>query len=359
MIDLIVLLGTVGAVGTTLGLAVPLISRLFSGFIGVEDNLMFKFFVTVSMFAVFGCSVFLGLEKGLQNLTRINVWAAFLILFLVAVLGPTGFMFDLWTNSLGLLFNNFPALVFQTEPLRLLAEGGPKDAWPQWWTVFYWAWWVAYAPVVALFVARISKGRTIRELVVAECIWGTLGCWLFLAIFGAYSLWAQKTGLVDALGIQAGSGDPAVCLAIMSSLPLRWIIIPVYALLIFAFLSTTLDASAQALANISSRKGYSDLPAALWNRMAWAVTLAVFGMGILVTGGEKALKTIQTSTIVGGIILVPVIVILALGLFKSLREDFKETLVVRQVVSPRLLRAEAQAEARAEDGEKAEDPGKS
>ena len=219
IIDLIVLLGTVGAVGTTLGLAVPLISRLFSGFFGLEDTLFLKALVTISMFAVFGCSVFLGLEKGLQNLTRINVWAAFLILFLVTVLGPTGFLFDLWTNSLGLLFNNLPALIFQTEPLRLLADGGPKDAWPQWWTVFYWAWWVAYAPVVALFVARISKGRTIRELVIAELVWGSLGCWVFLAVFGAYSLWAQRTGLVDALGIQAMSGDPAVCLAIMSSFP--------------------------------------------------------------------------------------------------------------------------------------------
>jgi BCCT family betaine/carnitine transporter len=338
LIDLFVLLGTVGAVGTTLGLAVPLISRLFSGFFGVEDSLTLKFLVTVSMFLVFGLSVFLGLEKGLQNLARINVWAAFLILFLVTILGPTGFMFDLWTNSLGLMLNNLPALIFQTEPLRLLADGGPKDAWPKWWTVFYWAWWVAYAPVVALFVARISKGRTIRELVIAECVWGTLGCWVFLATFGAYSLWAQKTGLVDALAIQAASGDPAVCLAIMASFPLRWVLIFLYAVLIFAFLSTTLDASAQALANISSKKGYSDLPAALWNRMAWAVTLAVFGMGILVTGGEKALKTIQTSTIVGGIILVPVIVVLTIGLFKSLKLDFKEVLAPKQVINPQLLR---------------------
>jgi BCCT family betaine/carnitine transporter len=302
------------------------------------------------MFTVFGLSVFLGLEKGLQNLTRINVWAAFLILFLVIVLGPTGFIFDLWTNSLGLLLNNFPALVFQTEPLRLIADGGAKDAWPQWWTVFYWAWWVAYAPVVALFVARISKGRTIRELVIAECVWGTLGCWVFLAVFGAYSLWAQKTGLVDALGIQAGSGDPAVCLAIMSSFPLRWLLIPIYAVLIFAFLSTTLDASAQALANISSRKGYSDLPSALWNRMAWAVTLAVFGMGILITGGEKALKTIQTSTIVGGVILIPVIAILAVGLFRSLREDFKDVLAVKTVVNPRLLEEAVATEEKDDEG---------
>jgi len=337
LIEVIVLLGTVGAVGTSLGLAIPLISRLLSGFTGVEDDLGFKALVTVILFAIFGLSVYLGLEKGMQNMTRVNVWLAFLILFLVAALGPTGFMFDLWTNSLGLLLNNFPALTFQTEPLRLVAEGGPRDAWPQWWTIFYWAWWVAYAPIVALFVARISKGRTIRELVVAECVWGTLGCWSFLASFGAYSLWAQKTGLVDAVAIQAAGGDPAVCLAVMSSFPLKWVVIPVYTILCFVFMATTLDAAAQALANLSSKKGYSDLPPARWNRMVWASLLALFGMGILITGGEKALKTVQTSTIVGGVILMPIIILLTAGLLKSLGEDFRETLKPEKEIAPHLL----------------------
>jgi len=336
VIEVFVLLGTVGAVGTSLGLAIPLISRLFSGFLGVEDDLQLKGLVTAILFVIFGLSVYLGLEKGMQNLTRLNVWLAFFILFLVATLGPTGFMFDLWTNSLGLLFNNFPALTLQTEPLRLVAGDGPKDAWPQWWTVFYWAWWVAYAPVIALFVARISRGRTIRELAIAECIWGTLGCWSFLATFGAYSLWAQRTGLVDAVAIQAASGDPAVCLAIMTSFPLKWVIIPIYTLLCFIFLGTTLDASAQALANLSSKKGYSDLPSARWNRMIWASLLALFGMGILITGGEKALKTVQTSTIVGGVILMPIIILLVAGLFKSLREDFGGTLKAEKLIAPHL-----------------------
>ncbi|MDR1920613.1 MAG: BCCT family transporter [Candidatus Adiutrix sp.] len=336
VIEVFVLLGTVGAVGTSLGLAIPLISRLLSSVLGLDDDMAMKGMVTFGLFLIFGFSVYLGLEKGMQNLTRINVWLAFIILGLVLFLGPTGFIFDLWTNSIGLLLNNFPSLTFQTEPLRLVAEGS-KDAWPQWWTVFYWAWWVAYAPVIALFVARISKGRTIRELVIAECIWGTLGCWAFLAIFGAYSLYAQKTGLVDAMALQAAQGDPAVCMAVMSSLPLKWIVVPIYTILCFVFLGTTLDASSQALANICSKKGYSDLPSLRWNRMLWASLLAVFGMGILITGGEKALKTVQTSTIVGGVILVPIIFILVWGLFRSLKEDFGGSLTPKTIISPLFL----------------------
>lgn len=337
LIEVFVLLGTVGAVGTSLGLAIPLISQMLSGLTGLPDSLWLKTMVTVILFAIFGCSVYLGLEKGLKNLTSLNVWLAFLILALIIFLGPTGFILDLWTNSLGLLLNNFPSLIFQTEPLRLVADDGPNDAWPQWWTVFYWAWWVAYAPVIALFVARISKGRTIRQLVVAECIWGSVGCMVFLAVFGAYSLYAQKTGLVDAVGVQAAQGDPAVCLMVMNSLPLRQLLVPVYMLLCFVFLATTLDASAQALANICSQKGYGHLPSQRWNRMVWASLLALFGMGILVTGGERALKTVQTSTIVGGVILLPIIIIMALSLIKSLREDFGPEIRPQAIISPKLL----------------------
>ncbi len=330
IIELFVLVGTVGAVGTSLGLAIPLIAKLLSGFTGMEDTMGMKLVVVGIIFIIFGCSVYLGLEKGMQNLTRVNVWLAFTIIALVLLLGPTGFIFDIWVNSLGLLLNNFFQLTFQTEPYRLLADG--KDAWPQWWTVFYWAWWVAYAPVIALFVARISKGRTIRQLVIAECFWGTLGCWMFLGIFGAYGLYCQKTGLVDVVNLQNTQSDAAACVAVMSSLPLHQLVIPIYAVLCFVFLGTTLDASAQSLANICSKKGYSDLPPKRWNRMLWASLLSLFGMGILITGGEKALKTVQTSTIVGGVILVPVLAILTAGLIKSLREDFREKTQYKRLI---------------------------
>ena len=336
-IELFVLLGTIGATGTSLGLAVPLMATLISNATGIQDTMGLKAVISFVTFCVFATSAYLGLQKGIQNLTRINVWAAFALLGMVLFLGPFGFILDTWTNSLGVLLNNFAALTFQTEPYRLVAEGGPRDAWPQWWTVFYWAWWVAYAPVVALFVARISKGRTIRELVIAECFWGTLGCWLFLAIFGAYSLYLQKTGLVDVSGIRQDQGDPAACLAVMASLPLRSLVIPLYTFNCLLFVATLMDSAAFALANICTKKGYGYGQPARWNRMVWAACIAVFGMGILITGGESALKTIQTSTIVGGVILVPIIIIMALSLLKALREDFGDSQTPRHIISPKLL----------------------
>jgi BCCT family betaine/carnitine transporter len=321
LIELFVLLGTVGAVGTSLGLAIPLISRLLSELMKLPDDFLMKTFVAISLFAIFGAGVYLGLDKGLKNLTRLNVWGAFALIALVLIFGPATFILDLFTNSLGLLLHNFPSLSFQTEPLRLLENG--TTAWPQDWTVFYWAWWVAYAPVTALFVASISKGRTIREVVVAECLWGTLGCWIFMAVFGALSLYLQKSGELDVVNIRETMGDPAACLAVMGALPNSWIITPLYAAMCFIFLATTLQAASYSLANLCVKKGRGEREPKRWNRMLWASLLALYGMGILVAGGEKALKTVQTSTIVGGTILAPIILILVLGLFKSLKEDAK------------------------------------
>jgi BCCT family betaine/carnitine transporter len=280
-----------------------------------------KSLVALSLFGIFGTGVYLGLDKGLKNLTRLNVWGAFLLIALVLILGPTTFILDLWTNSLGLLLNNFPRLSLETEPLRLLENG--TTGWPQDWTVFYWAWWTAYAPVTALFAASISKGRTIRELVVAECLWGTLGCWVFMAVFGALSLYLQSSGELDVVSIRETMGDPAACLAVMGALPHKWIIIPLYAAMCFIFLATTLQAASYSLANLCVKKGCGEREPKRWNRMLWASLIALYGMGILAAGGEKALRTVQTSTIVGGKLLAPIILILVAGLFKALREDVK------------------------------------
>ena len=333
-IELVVLLGTVGAVGTTLGLAIPLMSKLVSAFTGIADTMGLKWTITIILFILFGGSSYLGIHKGMQNLTRFNVWLAFFMLGLIVLVGPTNFILDTWTNSIGLMINYYPILSTQSEPLRLVAEGGVEVGWAQAWTVFYWAWFVAYAPITALFVARISRGRTIRAVVICECFFGALGCWLFQAILGACSLYAQKTGLVDTLGIQAAFGDPSVCVEVMKSLPLGWLMLPIYALLALICLSTSMDAFSQSLANMCSQKGFGDLSAPRWSRMVWATLLALFGMGILITGGEEALKTVETSCILGGVILVPILVIVFISVVKSLKEDFGDSLSPKQIISP-------------------------
>ncbi|WP_276317890.1 BCCT family transporter [Cobetia sp. ICG0124] len=107
---------------------------------------------------------------------------------------PSLFMVEGWVNSLGTMLSNFVTMSLWTDPV------GDSTFWKDW-TVFYWAWWIAYAPMMGLFVARISRGRTIRELIIAELVFGSLGCWVFFAVWGGYALDLQVSGTLDVAAV--------------------------------------------------------------------------------------------------------------------------------------------------------------
>ncbi|MDR2352607.1 MAG: BCCT family transporter [Deltaproteobacteria bacterium] len=323
IIEILILLGTLCAVGTSLGLAVPLVAAIISAISGVVDNLQLKAAVMSAWFIICAISLYSGLSKGIKIVSQIKMYLSFGLLLYVLMMGPTSYIFDISVNSVGLLLDNFFRLTFETEPFRTINDNS-VGAFPQWWTVFYWAWWVAYAPITALFVARISKGRTIREVVIAECLWGTLGCWIFLMILGSYSLFLESSKIVSVVDIHNKINDATACVAVIGSLPLKQIIVPLYAILCFIFLSTVLNSSAYTLASICTKKLTGEEQPARWQRLMWAAILSLFGMGLLITGGEKALKTVQTSSIVGAIPLIPIIILMVISLLKALREDFPE-----------------------------------
>jgi BCCT family betaine/carnitine transporter len=194
-----------------------------------------------------------------------------------------------------------------------------KSGFPEDWTVFYWGWWIAYAPMVGLFVARISRGRTIREVIIGQVIWGSLGCMAFFAIAGGYSLDMEMNGMLDISSVLNDSGIPAAVVAIVGSLPGGALTLFIFTLLCIIFLATTLDSAAYVLSSMSTRNLTGEGQPARWNRFAWAFALAIIAVGLIAAGG---LKTVQTSTVIAALPLIPVLVILQLSLFKWLREDF-------------------------------------
>jgi BCCT family betaine/carnitine transporter len=155
LIDVLFIFGLIGGTGTSLGLGTPILSESISILTGIERSFALDAFVIVVWTAIFGTTVYLGMEKGIKRLADANVYLGFFLLAFVLIFGPTIFILDIFTNSLGLLATNFVRMSLYTDPV-----GG--SGFPQTWTVFYWAWWIAYAPFMGLFVARISRGRTIR-----------------------------------------------------------------------------------------------------------------------------------------------------------------------------------------------------
>ena len=163
LIDIVVIFGMIGGVGTSLGLAVPLGTALVANMTGLPESFSLQIIILLVWTALFTVTVWAGLKKGIAKLASLNTYIAYFLLIYVFIIGPTTFILNTWCNSLGLMLSDFFKLSLWTDPI---SNGGFPEAW----TVFYWAWWVAYAPMMGLFVARISKGRTIRQVVFGELV---------------------------------------------------------------------------------------------------------------------------------------------------------------------------------------------
>lgn len=158
IIDILVIWSLVGGLGTSLGLGVPMISAVIGEILGMKQSLGLSIVIILIWTVIYCSSAYLGLYKGIRKLSDINVYLALGLAVFVLLVGPTLFILSYFTNSLGLMLQNIVQMSFYTDPIN-------KGGFPQAWTVFYWAWFAATAPFMGLFVARISKGRTIKELI--------------------------------------------------------------------------------------------------------------------------------------------------------------------------------------------------
>jgi BCCT family betaine/carnitine transporter len=312
LIDTLVIIGLIGGAGTSLGLGVPLVSAFVSSLLDIPDTLMTRLGVLLLWTVMFGASVYRGLNKGIRILSDINIILAILVLLFILIVGPTVFILTLSANSVGLMLNNFIHMSFWLDPIE---AGGFPEAW----TLFYWAWWVSYAPMMGLFFGRISKGRTIRQLILGVVGWGSLGCCSFLAICGGYALALEFNGSLAVASTLQEQGISPTVVAIVSQMPWGQFMVALYTFLSFIFLATTLDSAAYVLASISTRNLPGDQEPSKTNRLVWAFSLAFIAVGLLVVGG---LKAVQSTTIITALPLIPVLLLLALSLMRWLKEDF-------------------------------------
>ncbi|MFZ0614384.1 MAG: BCCT family transporter [Desulfobacterales bacterium] len=327
LIDTVVIFAMIGGVGTSLGLAVPLVTSLVSKMTGLPASFGLQLVILSIWTALFTFTVWAGLKSGIAKLADLNTYIAYFLLAYVFIIGPTTFILNLWCNSLGLMFSDFIKLSLWTDPI---SNGG----FPEGWTVFYWAWWVAYAPMMGLFVARISRGRTIRQVIFGELVYGSLGCWVFFAIWGGYAIHVQTSGTLDVYGIlkQSGWSNDVTIVAILDSIPgSKYLFIPVFTLLCFIFLATTLNSAAYTLSSQVTRviSGTEEPPR--WNRTMWGIILGLFAVGLLSTG---ALKAVQLSSIIVALPLMPVLILMVVSFMKWIREDYSELLQNKTIALP-------------------------
>nr|WP_242876165.1 BCCT family transporter [Desulfosporosinus hippei] len=311
-IDIFVVLGLVGGLGTTLGTVVPMMSAVSAGYLGIEDTMTVKIVVTLVIAATFTYSALSGLNSGIKKLSELNSWLCMGLLAFVMLVGPTLFMLSLYVDNLGVLATNFLRMSLYTDPIT-------KSGFPQDWTVFYWAWWAAWAMYFGLFVARISKGRTIKNVVINMMVVTSIGCSLFFLVFGGYTVDLQINQGMALDQIMKDAGPAGMISAVLHTLPLTQIVIPYFLFVMLIFQATTIDSNAFIISMISCKEVRNDQESPLWTRLFWCVLLAVIGVAIMMVGG---LSVVQLSSVATSIPIIAIIVILSLSLLKWLKEDF-------------------------------------
>lgn len=310
LIDVLVMLGMIGGISTSLGMGTPAVTAFITYIFGIQESTMLTLGIMLIWALIFGASVFMGLDEGIKRLSDFNLYIMFGLALIVIIAAPMTEIIGMEFTSIGLIIDNLGALTLGIAPFG-------TDTFTQDWTIFYWAWWISFMPMMALFGARISKGRTIRQLVLGEILYGGGGAMVIFGLFGGYSLYLQSSDTVDLVSILETSGNNSVVLAILETLPFSNIIIFMVMVLIFVFLATTIDSTAYTLASVCSVKLDADEQPVRWSRMLWAVVLLLFSLALVLIGG---LETIQTASIVLGFPLIFVSIIVLISVRRMAKE---------------------------------------
>ncbi|MDO6815565.1 BCCT family transporter [Cobetia amphilecti] len=317
LIDISFIFGMLGGGATTLGLAAPMINEGVHELFGVPKSLTTQIVVLLVCTALFGYSAYVGLKKGIKLLSDINFWLAVGLLLFIFIAGPTLFMANTGLDALGRVMSNLIHMATWLEPFAEF-KGFEDTHFPQDWTIFYWAWWLVFAPSVGLFIARISRGRTIRAMVAGSMFFGTMGCFLFFMVMGNYGLYLQLSGELDVVTILNDQSPTAAIFAMLHTLPLDYVVIFAFTLLALIFTATTFDSISYILAAVVQKE--VDEEPMRWNRLFWAFALSFMPIVLMFIGG---LETLQTASIIGGVPLLAVALMLCISIVRAAHYDLR------------------------------------
>lgn len=277
-----------GAVSGGLGYGAMQLSAAVKAFSGIEPSMTIYVAIIFFMFLCYNASALSGLQKGITWLSNKNVQFFFILLLFVFIYGPTAYICNLFTESMGEYMTNFFALSLNTMPYEDAAM------WPQNWDMYWWADWMAYAPLLGLFMVRVAYGRTIREFIAIEWVFPALFGIIWFSVFGGTILYSQLWKSVDFYGIYLNSGAEALTLASFNVLPLS-VAAKIFMLLIITIsLVTQCDSMTVTLASMSMKQTGANEEAPVPLKLFWGITFAVIAAIFVVLGGIGGVKTIKS-----------------------------------------------------------------
>lgn len=294
VIDVIAIIGTIFGVATSLGFGVSQVSAGLA-YLGVVDEattaLKVALIVGISLIAI--VSVATGVDKGIKWLSNINMGLAAALLLTVAILGPTVFILGDFVQQLGSYGRNFLELSFRT----MSFQGEEGSTWLAGWTTFYWGWWMSWAPFVGVFIARISRGRTVREFVTGVLLVPTLVTFLWFSVLGGSAIYREMFGEGGLVGEDGAVSTDAALFQFLEGLPASGLLSVAAMILVIVFFVTSSDSGSFVVDMLAS--GGNPQPP-VWSRVFWAVLEGLIAATLLIAGavtGGDGLSALQTMAI--------------------------------------------------------------
>lgn len=304
VVDVLAVFATVIGVAVSLGVGTLQINAGLNYLFNVPQNILVQFIIIFVVTILFLASAWSGLSKGIQYLSNINMSLAVLLLVALFFIGPTILILNMMTTTAGSYLGTFLQNSFDVAPLY-----EQKSEWLKSWTIYYWGWWISWSPFVGIFIARVSKGRSIRQFVIAVLLVPTIVSLIWFSVFGTTGITvAQNSDSILAL-------PPETQLfAIFNELPLSVVLSTIAILLVSIFFITSADSATFVLGMQTS---YGTLQPPKGIKVIWGVLLSLIAFVLLLTGGDEGLGALQSAAIISAFPFSIVIILMTISFYKD------------------------------------------
>jgi len=309
--EVVAVVATVFGVTTTLGLGAQQVATGLNEVFGVSESVWIELVVIAVIIGIATTSVALGLQRGIRRLSEFNVVLAGLLLLFFFVYGPTNELLSLTMQATGAYLQNLP-----TQSLFTGASDG--DDWLDEWTIFYWGWWIAWAPFVGMFIARISRGRTIGEFLLAVFLFPTLFTFVWIGVLGGSALQIQTNGIFDLISVVQQDETRALFLTVRqleAPAELAHFVNGMVILLVAIFFATSADSGTIVINTILSD---GDTTPPVRRRVAWSIGVGLLTAGLVLAGGVRIL---QQTVVLAALPFSVVLMAMSAGLIRALTSE--------------------------------------
>ena len=311
-IDIIAVFGTLFGLATSLGLGSMQVSAGLHYLFGIPHSMTTELILIAVITFCATLSLVSGVDHGIRRLSELNIVLAALLMLFVFVVGPTGYILTTIGSEIG---DYAATLVHRTFAMQAFYPEQAK--WMRGWTIFYWGWWIAWAPFVGMFIARVSRGRTIREFILAVLLVPTLVTIVWFGVFGGTALYQEVVAGQDITG--AVSADVATAIyVVLGKLPLASVTSLLASVVVAVFFVTSSD-SASFVVDMLTSGGHPDPP--IWQRIFWATAEGACAAVLLYAGGKQALKALQAAVVCIGLPFCLVLIGMVISLVVALRAE--------------------------------------